>query len=101
MVNTHSKGLLVANSTFRNSQALFGGAIYADVGAAITLSNDSQLMHNQAVTGGAIFCDNCQRLLLDLHTQLSFNTADLGGGAVYCDGCVLLTAIDVLMTHNR
>ena len=101
MVNTHSKGLLVANSTFRNSQALFGGAIYADVGAAITLSNSSQLVHNQATIGGAIFCDNCQRLVLELQTELSFNRADTSGGAVFCDGCVLLTATDVLMTYNR
>lgn len=101
MVNTHSKGLLVANSTFRNSQALFGGAVYADVGAALTFSNGSQLVHNRASTGGAVFCDNCQRLVLEMQTELSFNTADRGGGAVYCDGCVLLTATDVLMTHNR
>ena len=102
LVNSHSKGLLVANSTFRNGEAVFGGAMYADVGAAITISNNSQLLGNYATTGGgAIFCDNCQILTLELQTSLSGNNAGSSGGAVYCDGCILLTATDVLMTQNR
>ena len=101
LVNSHSKGLLLANSTFTNSQALFGGAIYGDVSAAITISN-SRLMSNQAVTdGGAVFCDNCQQLNLDLQTELSCNVAGGSGGAVFCDGCVLMTAHAVMMTNNR
>ena len=101
LVNSHSKGLLLASSTFTNSQALFGGAIYGDVSAAITISN-SRLMSNQAVTdGGAVFCDNCQQLNLDLQTELSCNVAGGSGGAVFCDGCVLMTAHAVMMTNNR
>lgn len=102
LVNSHSKGLLVANSTFSNGEALFGGAIYGDVGAAITISNNSQLVNNYATTGGgAIFCDNCQSLTLELQTKLSHNRAGSSGGAVYCDGCILMTATNMLMTQNR
>lgn len=101
LVNSHSKGLLLANSTFTGGQALFGGAIYGDVGAAITISNNSQLFENHAVTaGGAVFCDNCQSLTLELQTNLSYNTAEGSGGAVYADGVVLITIEGALMTHN-
>ena len=101
LVNSHSKGLLMASSTFTRSQALFGGAVYADVGAAITISNSS-FMGNWAVSvGGAVFCDNCQHLHLEPGTDLSYNAAAGSGGAVYCDGCVLLTAKAVSLTHNQ
>lgn len=102
LVNSHShKGLLLANSTFMDGDALFGGAIYADVGASITISNNSQLVRNHAVTaGGAVFCDNCQSLTLELQTNLSYNTALGSGGAVYGDACVLITAEGALMSNN-
>ena len=101
LVNSHSKGLLISNSTLSNGQALFGGAIYADVGADVTISS-SQLAGNHAVTdGGAVFCDNCQKLLLEQQTLLQYNTAEGAGGAVYCDGCILMTANAVMMTDNR
>ena len=101
LVNSHSKGLLLASSTFTRSQALFGGAIYGDVGTSITISN-SRLTENWAVSdGGAVFCDNCQRLTLEMQTDLSFNAAAGSGGAVYCDGCVLMTAKSTSLTHDR
>lgn len=101
LVNSHSKGLLLANSTFTNGQALFGGAIYGEIGASITISQNSQLIQNTAVTaGGAVFCDNCKSLKLELQTNLSFNTAQGGGGAIYGDGCTLITAEGVTMMYN-
>ncbi len=101
VVNSHSRGLLFANSSVSNSQALFGGAIYADVGAVITISN-TQLFQNQAVTdGGALFCDNCAQLHLESQTNFSFNSAEGAGGAVYCDGCIVMTATAVLLADNR
>ncbi|DBA90089.1 TPA: hypothetical protein ACH3X1_003408 [Trebouxia sp. C0004] len=101
VVNTHSgKGLLIANSILSNNEALFGGALYADVGADVTLSN-SQVIGNHAVTdGGAVFCDNCQQLHLELQTDMRSNTAEGGGGAVYCDACILLTVNAIMMTGN-
>ncbi len=102
LVNSHSIGLLLADSTISNGQALFGGAIYGGAGAQITISNGSQLVSNQAVTdGGAIFCQSCQELSLQLQTNLSYNTAGGGGGAVFCDGCVLLQANQVEVSYNR
>ena len=101
VVNTHTKGLLIANSTLSNNQALFGGALYADVGADLTLSN-SLVIGNHAVTdGGAVFCDNCQQLRLEVRTDMRSNTAEGAGGAVYCDGCILLTVNAIMMTNNR
>ena len=91
----------MASSTFTRSQALFGGAVYADVGAAVTFSN-STLMHNWAVSvGGAVFCDNCQHMHMMPGTNMSNNAAAGSGGAVYCDGCILLTAKAVSLTHNQ
>ena len=101
MVNSHSKGLLLASSTFTRSQALFGGAIYGDVGTSITIRN-SRLTDNCAVSdGGAVFCDNCQHMTLEMQTELSYNAAAGSGGAVYCDGCILMTAKQTSLSHNR
>ena len=101
LVNSHSKGLLLANTTFQNGEALFGGAIYAEIGASVTISQGSQLVQNHAVTaGGAVFCDNCQSLTLEQQTNLSSNTALGSGGAVYSDGCILVTFERALLTHN-
>ena len=101
LVNSHTTGLLIANSTLSNGQALFGGALYADVGADVTISS-SQVIGNHAVTdGGAIFCDDCQQLQLEQQTLIQYNTAEGAGGAVFCDNCILMTANAVTMTDNR
>lgn len=81
MVNSHNKGLLLANSTLSGGQALFGGAVYGGSGASITISNSTQLVDNQAITdGGAIYCDSCQVLTLQLNSTLDSNVAGGSGG---------------------
>lgn len=101
LVNSHSKGLLLANSNISNSQALFSGALYGAAGAQITISNSSQLVSNHAVSdGGAVYCQSCQQLTLEQQANLSSNTAGGSGGAVFCDGCILLQAHAVHFTSN-
>ncbi len=102
LVNSHNLGVMVANSTLTNGQAVTGGAIYGDAGATITISNGSQLTNNQALTdGGAVYCDSCQVLLLQLDSNISGNHAGGSGGAAYCISCVTLTAVGVSMSNNR
>ena len=102
LVNSHNLGVMVANSTLTNGQAVTGGAMYGDAGATITISNGSQLTHNQAVTdGGGVYCDSCQALLLQLNSNISANHAGESGGAAYCTSCVTLTATGVSMSNNR
>lgn len=102
MVNSHNLGVMVANSTLMNGQAVTGGAMYGDAGATITISNGSQLTHNQAVTdGGSVYCDSCQALLLQLGSNVSSNSAGQFGGAAYCASCVTVTAVGVTMSNNR
>lgn len=50
--------------------------------------------------GGALFCDNCQSLTLQSGTALSQNDAEGSGGAIYCDGVVLVTITDTVMSDN-
>ncbi|DBA73772.1 TPA: hypothetical protein ACH3X2_009743 [Trebouxia sp. C0005] len=102
LVNSHNLGVMVANSTLTNGQAVTGGAIYGDAGATITITNGSQLTNNQAVTdGGGVYCDSCQALLLQLDSNISGNHAGGSGGAAYCTSCVTLTAVGVSMSDNR
>ena len=102
LVNSHNKGLLLANSTVTGGQALFGGAIYGGSGASITISNSTQLASNQAtLDGGAVYCDSCQMLTLQLQSDLSANVAGGSGGGCQCEQCVLFEAQDVQLTSNR
>ena len=83
LVNSHNLGVMVANSTLTNGQAVTGGAMYGDAGATVTISNGSQLIHNQAVTdGGGVYCDSCQALLLQLDSSMRENYAGGSGGCL-------------------
>lgn len=95
-------GLMVANSTLTNNQAVTGGALYGAACASFTISNGSQLIQNQAITdGGGVYCDNCQALLLQLDSNINANSAGGSGGAAYCVSCVLFTMTYVSMSTNR
>ena len=55
--NQHTDGMLLGETKFRNNRARAGGAIYADAGAVLTVSNESRFEDNYATeTGDAALC---------------------------------------------
>ena len=53
--NQHTDGLLLGETRMHNNRARAGGAIYADAGAALQISNHSRFEDNYAIeTGDAL-----------------------------------------------
>lgn len=99
--NQHTDGMFMGAITARNNSARSGGALYADAGAGLTITNGSVFEYNSAVAvGGALHCVSCQQTTVQLDVDMGFNMAQDSGGAIYLDNCDSFTATS-LQLHNN
>ena len=101
VVNSHGSGLMLGNSTIRNSQARTGAAMYGEARSSIVVTNGTLLANNTATSqGGVIHCVNCKEVTAQLGSTLASNLAS-EGGAIHCDNCEVFQLQDVLVENNR
>ena len=71
--------IAITNSVFRNNQALNGGALFLNAGAAVTVTNAS-FSHNMAGNGGAI--ESNGQLKVEYSTFITNEATGGGGGGI-------------------
>ena len=63
LVNSQGSGVMLDDSSIRNSQARTGAAVYGEARSSITVTNGTVLANNTATSqGGAIHCVNCKEV---------------------------------------
>ena len=108
LVNSQGSGVMLGDSSIRNSQARTGAAVYGEARSSFTVTNGTVLANNTATSqGGAIHCVNCKEVTAQFGSKVASNQA-AQGGACYCDSCELFqmhncrnSMRNVLVKNNR
>ncbi len=102
--STGSTTLTVDNATISGNSASFGGGIYSQSSAAITLQNGAVITQNSSANGGGIFLASGSASLTATNARITFNTGvailQNSGSTAVSNSCIVCNGDDAIVASN-
>ncbi|MFK8010826.1 MAG: hypothetical protein AB8B80_02215 [Marinicellaceae bacterium] len=97
-VNETSSATIDSSVILSNESETLGGGVLAIGNKALVTINSSDVLNNSARTGGGIFTNS--PLIVNL-SRVSFNSASINGGGIYCISCQSLSVLNASQISNN
>lgn len=88
--------------SFVGNSALYGGALYLDTNANLTIHNSTVLNNSANINGGAVYQQDSTIALVTAGSRILGNTAGEGGGGIFCsaNAQIAVTAYSLVLGNH-